>query len=68
MKTMDELCEKVLTKKRQSGLRIGDTFNSERLGVVTVIAIHRAGTVDVKTVLGQLFRISGLHFSTTDNY
>jgi hypothetical protein len=42
--------------------QIGMKFHHDRLGDVTIVAIHIFGTIDVVTVQGKYFRISGLNF------
>ena len=41
-------------------MRIGDSFNSPRLGVVTVVAYCGAGTYDVRAANGKFYRVSGM--------
>lgn len=43
-------------------MKLGLQFHSERLGLVTVVAIYEFGTVDVVTANGKYFRITGLAF------
>ncbi len=43
-------------------MKLGLQFHNERLGLVTIVAIHEFGTVDVVTANGKYFRITGLSF------
>ena len=41
-------------------LKVGHRFTYPRLGTVEIVEVHDFGTVDVVTVTGRNYRISGL--------
>lgn len=53
---------KLLKLKTEGRLQKGDSLETPRLGVCSVVTIESVHTITVRSIAGKLFRLSGLSF------